>query len=102
MEPTNLLLESCTESFTQSLEAQNRGANRIELCENLANGGTTPSFGTIKVCKEKLNIPVSVMIRPRGGDFTYSKEEIEIMKQDINICKQIGVDGVVFGVLKEN
>ncbi|EAR90205.1 copper homeostasis protein CutC (macronuclear) [Tetrahymena thermophila SB210] len=98
----NILLESCTESYTQSLEAQNRGAHRIELCDNLAQGGTTPSYGTIKICKERLNIPQSVMIRPRGGDFTYSKDELDIMREDIKICKQLNVDGVVFGFLTKD
>lgn len=82
-ESSSLLLEACTEGFSQSFSAQQRGAHRIELCENLAVGGTTPSYGMIKVCKEKLHIPISVMIRPRGGSFVYTVEEIEIMKNDI-------------------
>ena len=94
-----MIKEACVESFEKSLEAQNNGANRIELCENLAVGGTTPSYGTVKVCLEKLNIPIFPMIRARGGNFVYSKDEIEIMKEDIRIFKELGVKGVVFGFL---
>ena len=94
-----MIKEACVESFKKSLEAQNNGANRIELCENLAVGGTTPSYGTVKVCLEKLNIPIFPMIRARGGNFVYSKEEIEIMKEDIKAFKDLGVKGVVFGFL---
>ena len=94
-----MIKEACVESFEKSLEAQNNGANRIELCENLAVGGTTPSYGTVKVCLENLNIPIFPMIRARGGNFVYSKEEIEIMKEDIRVFKKLGVKGVVFGFL---
>ena len=73
-----MIKEACVESFEKALEAQNNGANRIELCENLAVGGTTPSYGTVKVCLEKLDIPIFPMIRARGGSFVYSKDEIEI------------------------
>ena len=79
-----MIKEACVESFEKSLEAQNNGANRIELCENLAVGGTTPSYGTVKVCLEKLIFLFS-MIRARGRNFVYSKDEIEIMKEDIRI-----------------
>ena len=94
-----MIKEACVESFEKSLEAQNNGANRIELCENLAVGGTTPSYGTVKVCLEKLDIPIFPMIRARGGSFVYSKDEIEIMKEDIKIFKELGVKGVVLGCL---
>ena len=94
-----MIKEACVESFEKALEAQNNGANRIELCENLAVGGTTPSYGTVKICLEKLNIPIFLMIRARGGNFIYSKEEIEIMKEDIKIFKELGVKGVVLGCL---
>ena len=97
-----MIKEACVESFEKSLEAQNNGANRIELCENLAVGGTTPSYGTVKVCLEKLNIPIFPMIRARGGNFVYSKEEIEIMKEDIKAFTDLGVKGVVFGFLTSN
>ena len=94
-----MIKEACVESFEKALEAQNYGANRIELCENLAVGGTTPSYGTVKVCLKKLNIPIFPMIRARGGNFIYSKDEIVIMKEDIKIFKELGVKGLVLGCL---
>lgn len=98
-----MIKEACVESFKEALSAQEKGANRVELCENLAVGGTTPSYGTVKICLEKLNIPIFPMIRPRGGNFVYSDEEIEVMKEDIKIFKKLGIKGVVFGILtKEN
>lgn len=94
-----MIKEACIENFTEAFSAQLAGANRIELCENLSVGGTTPSYGTIKTCIKKLNVPVFVMIRPRGGNFNYSPNELEIMKTDIAVCKQLGVPAVVFGLL---
>lgn len=94
-----MIKEACVESFEKALEAQSNGANRIELCENLAVGGTTPSYGTVKICLEKLNIPIFPMIRARGGNFVYSKDEIKIMKEDIKIFKELGIKGVVLGCL---
>ncbi|MCL6524088.1 MAG: copper homeostasis protein CutC [Thermoflavifilum sp.] len=95
-------LEVCVNSFQSAWIAWQAGADRIELCDNLYVGGTTPSLGTIQQVKLKLPIPVFVMIRPRGGDFCYSEEEIEIMKSDIRWCKQLGCEGVVLGLLQEN
>jgi len=97
-----IIKEACVENFSQALAAQKAGADRIELCENLAVGGTTPSFGTIKTCVEELNIPSFVMIRPRGGDFVYSDDELQIMQTDIECCKQLGVPAVVFGLLTKD
>lgn len=94
-----MIKEACVESFEKALEAQNNGADRIELCENLSVGGTTPSYGTVKICLEKLNIPIFPMIRARGGNFVYSKEEIEIMKEDIKVFKDLGLKGLVLGCL---
>ena len=94
-----MIKEACVESFEKALEAQNNGADRIELCENLSVGGTTPSYGTVKICLEKLNIPIFPMIRARGGNFVYSKDEIEIMKEDIKVFKDLGVKGLVLGCL---
>lgn len=94
-----MLKEKCIGSYIEAIEAQRLGANRVELCDNLEEGGTTPSYGTIKMVVRDLTIPVFVIIRPRGGDFYYTKEEIEIMKEDIRICKELGVDGVVLGAL---
>lgn len=94
-----VLKEACVGSFLEAKKACQLGADRIELCDNLKEGGTTPSFGTIKMAKEVLNIPIFTIIRPRGGDFVYSKEEVKIMEMDIEICKALGVDGVVIGAL---
>ena len=94
-----MIKEVCIESFSEALAAEKRGADRIELCDNLYLGGTTPSYGTIKMAATKLTIPAFPIIRPRGGDFCYSREEIEIMKEDIKICKSLGIKGVVLGVL---
>lgn len=85
-------IESC-------LIAQQSGADRIELCANPAEGGTTPSYGFIRSARKLLDIALYVMIRPRGGDFFYSQEEYEIMKTDIESCKRIGCDGIVLGML---
>jgi copper homeostasis protein len=97
----NTVKEVCVESFDEAVRAVRAGATRIELCENLSAGGTTPSFGTIKKCLEVLSVPVMVMIRPRGGNFNYSQEEFEIMQEDIFKCKDLSVQGVVFGLLDE-
>jgi len=78
------------------------GADRIELCDGLAEGGTTPDFETVKQLRAKINIPVFVMIRPRGGDFTYSDTEFKQMKNDLTQLKSLQVDGFVFGILDEN
>jgi copper homeostasis protein len=79
--------------------AQQSGAHRIELCDNPGEGGTTPSIGMIKAAREKVDIELFPIIRPRGGDFLYSDDEFEIMKEDILQCKKIGCDGVVIGLL---
>lgn len=78
------------------------GADRIELCDGLSEGGTTPDFETVKQLREKITIPMFVMIRPRGGDFTYSDEEFERMKSDLIHLKSLNADGFVFGILDEN
>jgi copper homeostasis protein len=94
-----MIIEVIADTLSDALIAQEAGANRIELVTGLAEGGLTPSYGVIeRVCKE-LKIPVNVMIRPHSRGFCYSDEEIEIMIQDIEVCKQLGAAGVVFGVL---
>lgn len=97
-----MIKEACVENINQALRAETLGANRVELCENLRVGGTTPSAGSIAIAKKILKIPIMVLIRPRGGDFVYSQNEIEIMKHDIEACKKIGVQGVVIGALKKD
>lgn len=96
-----MVLEACVENINEALLAESLGANRIELCDYLSIGGTTPSAGTIAMAKKLLHIPIKVLIRPRGGNFNYSSNEIEIMKHDIKVCKDLGVAGVVLGVLTE-
>ena len=93
-------IEIVVYNIESALQAQKGGADRIELCDNPGEGGTTPSAGVIEIVRKKLSIEVYVMIRPRGGDFLYSEEEFASMKHDIQVCKQLGVDGVVFGILK--
>lgn len=82
--------------------AQQSGAHRIELCDNPGEGGTTPSLGMIKTARAKADIELFPIIRPRGGDFLYSDDEFEIMKEDILRCKNTGCDGVVIGLLNAN
>jgi len=86
-------------NIESALRAQEGGADRIELCDNPSEGGTTPSFGTIEAVRQNVNLDVYVMIRPRGGDFHYSNYEFHCMKRDIDQCQKISVDGVVFGIL---
>lgn len=93
------ILEICIDSFESGLRAQRAGADRVELCSTLSEGGLTPSYGLIKMCTKKLNIAVNVIIRPRGGDFFYTDSEFEVMCRDILFCKEIGVSGVVSGLL---
>ena len=95
-------IEIATSDFLTTKSAVEGGADRIELCANLAEGGTTPSYGHIKQCREAFEILIYSIIRPRGGDFLYNKEEFEIMLQDVKLCKQLGCDGVVIGLLNSN
>ncbi len=92
-------MEVCANGVVSALAAQQGGASRIELCDNLQDGGTTPSYAQIKLAKELLTIPVYPIIRPRSGDFLYSDLEFNLMKADIEICKLLNCDGVVFGIL---
>ncbi|MDB5014648.1 MAG: copper homeostasis protein CutC [Daejeonella sp.] len=94
-------LEICANSATSALIAQQGGANRVELCENLAEGGTTPSYAQIQVSRKLLEIDLFPILRPRGGNFNYSDLELEIMKADLKIIKDLGCDGVVFGILNQ-
>lgn len=94
-----ITLEICAASVASCLAAQEGGAQRIELCDNLLEGGTTPSYATIALAREKVKLALYPIIRPRGGDFLYDELEFEVMKRDIAMCKQLGCDGVVIGVL---
>ncbi len=94
--------EACVGDFYSALQAQQNGATRVELCDNLFEGGTTPSLGVIKACVEELHIPVQVMIRPRGGDFYYSDLEKEIMLYDLKHISALKPNGVVVGSLTQD
>jgi copper homeostasis protein len=95
----DIILEICTDSITSSLEAAKAGAHRLELCAALPVGGLTPSAGTIRLVREKVDLPLHVLIRPRSGDFFYSADEFAIMRQDVLTARELGADGVVLGLL---
>ena len=97
-----MIVEICANSFESAVAAQSGGADRIELCTQLAVGGLTPSHHLIKKVVSELSIPIHVLIRPRKGNFCYSKEELNIMKNDIEFCKYLGCSGVVSGVLESD
>lgn len=97
-----MLLEACVDSVEAAVAAQQGGADRVELCADLLEGGCTPSAGTIQLTRRLLNIRIHVIIRPRGGDFNYSDVEFETMKLDIASARQAGADGVVIGILNED
>ena len=93
-------IEICANSVESAVKAQEGGAYRVELCAGIPEGGTTPSFGDIRMARQLLqNTKLHVIIRPRGGDFLYSPLELEIMLHDIKVARQLGADGVVFGCL---
>lgn len=94
-----MLVEVCANSLDSALNAQEAGADRIELCAELGVGGITPSHGMIALVKKRLSIPIHVLIRPRSGHFTYDERELEVMIADIAFCKSIGVEGIVTGAL---
>ncbi|MFV0346737.1 MAG: copper homeostasis protein CutC [Bacteroidales bacterium] len=94
-----MIREACVENYDQATAAYKKGVERIELCDYLSCGGTTPSYGVIKKSVENIDTPIMVIIRPRSGDFVYDNTELEIMLEDINTCKKLGVHGVVIGAL---
>ncbi len=94
-----ILVEACVNSPYSAIEAEKGGASRVELCDNLYEGGTTQSAAAISVTRRNIEIALNVIIRPRGGDFCYSDLEMEVMMEDIAFCKANGVNGVVIGVL---
>jgi copper homeostasis protein len=99
MATIKLIFEACVETLKDALAAEQRGANRIELCSALDQDGLTPSHELTLQCLQQLSIPVMAMVRPRGGDFVYSEAEIRQMEVEIEFFKQSGVAGVVFGLL---
>ena len=94
-----ITLEICVDSVEGALAAEAGGAQRVELCDNLLEGGTTPSAGMIALTRQQIHIGLQVIIRPRGGDFCYSDLEFAVMQYDVNQAKQLGADGVVIGLL---
>ena len=96
-----MILEVCIDSVESAIAAQEGGAARVELCADLEHGGTTPIVNVIRAVRERVSIPLHVMIRPRPGDFCYTDQEFGTMERDIEEAKRLKVDGVVFGLLTE-
>ncbi len=94
-----MTVEIVVYNIDSAMKAQEGGADRIELCDNPGDGGTTPSYGTIELVRQNVSLDVFVMIRPRGGDFCYSSYEFHAMKRDVSQCQKLSVDGLVFGIL---
>jgi copper homeostasis protein len=94
-----ILIEACVDSVTSAVAAEEGGADRIELCDALTEGGLTPSAAKISICRERLRIPMVVLIRPRSGDFLYGDTETEVMFRDIAVAKELGAAGVAIGAL---
>lgn len=97
-----MLVEICANSVQSAINAAKGGAKRIELCQNLNEDGTTPSFGDIAFCAEHLPLKTMVLLRPRPGNFLYSESEYEVLKKDLEICRKLAVEGIVTGFLAEN
>ena len=94
-----VMIEVCVDSVASALAAERGGAQRVELCSDLLEGGLTPSLGMLRVVRSKLAIALHLIIRPRPGDFCYSEPELEVMRRDIEVAKNEGANGVVFGLL---
>src|SRR4029079_15780606 len=99
MQPPKLTIEVCVDSVESAMAAERGGADRVELCDNLLEGGTMPSAGAIAIARAHLGIKLHVIIRPRGGDVCFSEIEFAVMQHDITLAKHIGADGVVIGIL---
>lgn len=99
MDQKKYIIEIATSDFCTTKSAVEGGADRIELCANLAEGGTTPSYGQVKKCREAFEVELYPIIRARGGDFLYTEDEFEIMLRDAILCKELGCDGLVIGFL---
>ena len=98
----NTIIEIACTDFNTAVSAAKGGADRLELCSALSEGGITPSFALIKMCRDKIAIPLFPIIRPRRGDFLYSDDECNIMREDVRLCKQTGCDGIVVGFLQKD
>ena len=99
---SEILLECCVGTAESAVNAERGGAARVELCAALELGGVTPAYGSIKLARDRIGIPLFVLIRPRGGDFHYTPLEFEVMKEDIVTARELGADGIVLGVLHED
>lgn len=99
---TSPIFEICVEGIDGAIAAEQGGGNRVELCASLAEGGITPSLGTIRAAVKAVAIPIYVMVRPRGGDFLYSPQEYATMRDDVAAIRDTGAAGVVFGCLTED
>ena len=96
---SDLIVEVCVDSLESAVAAERGGAKRVELCGALQEGGVTPSAGLIATARKKVSVALHIMIRPRPGDFYYSADEFSVMSRDVLMAKQLGADGVVFGIL---
>lgn len=92
-------VEICVDSVDGAMAAERGGADRVELCDNLMDGGTTPSAGCITLARQRIRIGLQVIIRPRGGDFCYSETELAVMREDVRLARTLGADGIVIGFL---
>ena len=97
-----VLVEACVDSVASAVAAERGGAQRIELCAALADGGTTPSAGMIAACRKAVSIPLFVIVRPRGGGFNYSDDERDVMRRDVIAACELGADGIVTGGLRRD
>ena len=96
------ILEVCVDSAESALAAAKGGASRLELCQNLVIGGTTPGSKLFEVIRRQTNIPIHALIRPRFGDFCYTPYELEEIREEVAMYRELGAEGVVIGVLKED
>lgn len=94
-----MVLEAPVYTIEAAIQAASSGVHRLELCSGFPEGGTTPGAGAAGYVKSQVNIPVFMMVRPRGGDFVYSEDEIRVMKEEIRVFRDLGADGLVFGAL---